>query len=106
LDARVVPWVVIPDQAFHSLKIPPNAVSAVVCNSKIFYGIMGDTDADNPETIGEVPLRWGKRVSRVRISTVEMAILKSTSCVTHPSQKHLTQISFSGKTLGMLAKLK
>jgi chitosanase len=51
---------VIPDQAFKSLKIPPNSVSAVVCNGKIFYGIMGDTDGDNPETIGEVSLLMGQ----------------------------------------------
>jgi chitosanase len=60
LDARVVPWIVIPNQAFQSQKIPPNAVSAAVCNGKIFYGIMGDTNGANPETIGEASLLMGE----------------------------------------------
>jgi chitosanase len=59
LDAAQVPWVVIPQSFFESKKVPPNALSAVICDGKLFYGIMGDTDADNPEVIGEASLLLG-----------------------------------------------
>ena len=54
-----VPWVVIPESFFEEKKVPKNALSAVVCDGRVFYGIMGDTDADNPEVIGEVSLLLG-----------------------------------------------
>lgn len=53
LDATKVPWVVIPESLFEMENVPPNAISAVICNGKMFYGVMGDTDGDNPEVIGE-----------------------------------------------------
>jgi chitosanase len=59
LDATRVPWIVIPDSFFQEKKVPQNALSAVVCNGKLFYGIMGDTDADTPEVIGEASLLLG-----------------------------------------------
>jgi chitosanase len=36
--------------------MPPNPLSAVVCNGKVFYGVMGDTNGDDPEVIGEASL--------------------------------------------------
>jgi chitosanase len=53
LSANRVPWVVIPQSLFDKQHIPPNAISAVICAGKMFYGVMGDTDGDNPEVIGE-----------------------------------------------------
>jgi chitosanase len=60
LSAFNVPWVVVPDSFFGQSHIPPNAISAVVCDGKVFYGIMGDTDADNPEVIGEASFLMGQ----------------------------------------------
>jgi chitosanase len=59
LVATRVPWVVVPDSFFNESGLPPNAVSAVVCDGKVFYGIMGDTDADDPEVMGEASLLMG-----------------------------------------------
>jgi chitosanase len=56
LSANKVPYVVIPQQAFNGHDIPPNALSAVVCDGKVFYGILGDTDGDTPEVIGEASI--------------------------------------------------
>jgi len=58
LDASKVPFYVIPlkfhqDQAD---KIKANALGAIVCNGKMFYGIFGDEDADDPQVIGEASL--------------------------------------------------
>lgn len=33
--------------------MPPNALSAVICDGNVFYGVMGDTNGDVPEVIGE-----------------------------------------------------
>jgi|SRR5277367_3568558 chitosanase len=60
LSAFNVPWVVVPDSFFQQSDIPPNAISAVVCDGKVFYGIMGDTDADDPEVIGEASFLMGQ----------------------------------------------
>jgi len=60
LSAFNTPWVVVPDSSFNKLKIPPNAISVVVCDGKVFYGIMGDTDADDPEVIGEASFLMGQ----------------------------------------------
>ena len=56
LDARVVPYVVIPDSFFQHQKVPKNAISAVICDGKVFYAVMGDTNGDKPEVIGEASL--------------------------------------------------
>src|SRR5271170_7186497 len=60
LSAFNVPWVVVPNSFFQHSHIPPNAISAVVCRGKVFYGIMGDTDGDNPEVIGEASFLMGQ----------------------------------------------
>jgi len=60
LSAFNVPWVVVPNSFFQHSHIPPNAISAVVCGGKVFYGIMGDTDGDNPEVIGEASFLMGQ----------------------------------------------
>jgi chitosanase len=60
LSAFNVPWVVIPDSFFNKFDIPPNAISVVVCDGKVFYGIMGDTDGDDPEVIGEASFLIGQ----------------------------------------------
>jgi chitosanase len=33
--------------------IPSNALAAVICNNVIYYGILGDTNGNTPQTIGE-----------------------------------------------------
>ncbi|KZV82165.1 Chitosanase-domain-containing protein [Exidia glandulosa HHB12029] len=58
LDARVVPWIVIP-QSFldqQSSRLRGNALSAVICNGRMFYAIFGDTNGATPEVIGEASL--------------------------------------------------
>ncbi|KAH7099375.1 fungal chitosanase of glycosyl hydrolase group 75-domain-containing protein [Auriculariales sp. MPI-PUGE-AT-0066] len=60
LDARTVPWIVIP-QSFldsHKKQLVPNALSAVICGSppRMYYAIFGDTNGDSPEMIGEASL--------------------------------------------------
>ncbi|RAL00090.1 glycoside hydrolase family 75 protein [Aspergillus ibericus CBS 121593] len=55
LAAYEVPWIVIPD---HFLKanekaLPGNNLAAVICNGKMYYGILGDSNGDNPEVTGE-----------------------------------------------------
>ena len=60
LSAFNVPWVVVPDAFFQKSILPPNSISAVVCNGKVFYGIMGDTDADHPQVIGEASFLMGQ----------------------------------------------
>jgi len=55
LSAYNTPFIVVPDDFYnnHQDEIPPNALSAVICNGQLFYGILGDTDGDTPEAIGE-----------------------------------------------------
>ena len=60
LSSNNVPWVVIPENLFHKENIPPNAISAVICSGKMFYAIMGDTNGDHPQTIGEASILLGK----------------------------------------------
>ena len=60
MSASKVPYVVIPQSFFDSHKIPPNAISAVVCGGQVFYGILGDTDGDHPQVIGEVSILLGQ----------------------------------------------
>ncbi|KAJ5383593.1 Fungal chitosanase [Penicillium concentricum] len=55
LAAYEVPFIVIPDTfagAYESA-LKGNNIGAVICDGKMFYGIFGDTDGDDPEVIGE-----------------------------------------------------
>jgi len=56
LDARQVPWYVIPNTFYVQQGIQPNALGAVICNGKMYYGIFGDSNGDTPEVIGEASL--------------------------------------------------
>ncbi|KAK0430804.1 fungal chitosanase of glycosyl hydrolase group 75-domain-containing protein [Armillaria borealis] len=57
LDAASVPWYVIPQTFWDAHRdIKPNALGAVICDGKMFYGIFGDTNGDDPEVIGEASL--------------------------------------------------
>ncbi|KAL4904321.1 fungal chitosanase of glycosyl hydrolase group 75-domain-containing protein [Aspergillus multicolor] len=55
LAAYEVPFIVIPEQyqEAHERTIPGNNIAAVICNGKMFYGILGDTNGDSPEVTGE-----------------------------------------------------
>ncbi|PYH97196.1 Chitosanase-domain-containing protein [Aspergillus ellipticus CBS 707.79] len=55
LAAYEVPWIVIPDQVLtaNPTLLPGNNVAAVICNGNMFYGILGDTNGDNPQITGE-----------------------------------------------------
>ena len=53
LSAYHVPWVVVPNSYVTLHNIPPNAISAVICDGKMYYAVMGDTNGDVPEVIGE-----------------------------------------------------
>ncbi|PWY75357.1 hypothetical protein BO70DRAFT_95044 [Aspergillus heteromorphus CBS 117.55] len=55
LAAYEVPWIVIPDQFLvaNTNLLPGNNVAAVICNGKMFYGILGDSNGDNPQITGE-----------------------------------------------------
>ncbi|OJJ03264.1 hypothetical protein ASPVEDRAFT_63056 [Aspergillus versicolor CBS 583.65] len=58
LSAFEVPYIVIP-QAFLEANpgaIPGNNVAAVICNNKMFYAILGDTNGNNPQVTGEASL--------------------------------------------------
>ncbi len=44
LDARSVPWYVLPDKFYKANKdIKPNALGAIICDDKMYYGIFGDS---------------------------------------------------------------
>ncbi|KAJ5933561.1 hypothetical protein N7454_005890, partial [Penicillium verhagenii] len=55
LAAYEVPWIVIPDKfgTTYRSALPGNNIGAVICNGKMFYGIYGDSDGDDPQVIGE-----------------------------------------------------
>ncbi|KAJ5168561.1 uncharacterized protein N7482_004155 [Penicillium canariense] len=55
LAAYEVPFFVIPDKFGTTYQdvLPGNNVGAVICDGKMFYGIYGDSDGDDPEVIGE-----------------------------------------------------
>ncbi|KAJ5805961.1 uncharacterized protein N7503_003563 [Penicillium pulvis] len=55
LAAYEVPWIVIPDKfgTTYQSVLPGNNIGAVICDGKMFYGIYGDSDGDDPEVIGE-----------------------------------------------------
>jgi len=53
LSAFNVPYIVVPDSYVTDHDIPGNAISVVVCAGQMYYAIMGDTNGDVPEVIGE-----------------------------------------------------
>ncbi|KAB8070890.1 fungal chitosanase of glycosyl hydrolase group 75-domain-containing protein [Aspergillus leporis] len=55
LAAYAVPYIVIPDRFLTSNKeiLPGNNVAAVICNKKMYYGILGDSNGDEPQITGE-----------------------------------------------------
>ncbi|KAL4954104.1 fungal chitosanase of glycosyl hydrolase group 75-domain-containing protein [Aspergillus filifer] len=55
LSAYEVPFIVIPQKFLEAnpVAIPGNNVAAVICNNKMFYGILGDTNGNHPQVIGE-----------------------------------------------------
>jgi len=56
LAATQVPFYVIPQSFVDKQKIKGNSLGAIICNNKMFYAIMGDTNGDSPEVIGEASL--------------------------------------------------
>ncbi|KAH3201368.1 hypothetical protein KXV64_008612 [Aspergillus fumigatus] len=55
LSAYEVPFIVIPDKylSANSGALPGNNIAAVICNGKMFYGILGDSNGDSPQVTGE-----------------------------------------------------
>jgi len=53
LSAFQVPYIVVPSSYVEKHNIPGNAISAVVCAGQMYYAVMGDTNGDTPEVIGE-----------------------------------------------------
>jgi len=60
LSAYNVPYIVVPDSFATEKKIPPNAISAVICNGQMYYAIMGDTNGNVPQVIGEASWLMGQ----------------------------------------------
>ncbi|KAF7324972.1 Endo-chitosanase [Mycena kentingensis (nom. inval.)] len=58
LDATRVPYFVLPERFTKEYKsmVMDNALGAIICNGKMFYGIYGDQDADSPQVIGEASI--------------------------------------------------
>ncbi|EJD35897.1 hypothetical protein AURDEDRAFT_74830 [Auricularia subglabra TFB-10046 SS5] len=60
LAATHVPFYVVPvrfsQKQQNAGNLRPNAVGAIICNGKMFYGIFGDEDGDNPQVIGEASI--------------------------------------------------
>ncbi|KAF7303644.1 Endo-chitosanase [Mycena indigotica] len=58
LDATKVPYFVLPERFTKDYKslLMHNALGAIICNGKMFYGIYGDQDADSPQVIGEASI--------------------------------------------------
>ncbi|KAJ4481225.1 putative chitosanase [Lentinula aciculospora] len=53
LSAKRVPFYVLPQSFVDQHNIKGNSLGAIICNNKMFYAIMGDTNGDSPEVIGE-----------------------------------------------------
>jgi chitosanase len=60
LSAYNVPYIVVPNSAVDYLKIPQNALSVVICAGQMFYAILGDTNGDTPQVIGEASWLMGQ----------------------------------------------
>jgi len=58
LDATKVPYYVLPEKFTDQQKdnIKANALGAIICNGKMFYGIYGDQNGAQKEVIGEASL--------------------------------------------------
>ncbi|KAK0227820.1 fungal chitosanase of glycosyl hydrolase group 75-domain-containing protein [Armillaria fumosa] len=56
LDARSVPWYVLPNKFYKDNGIKPNALGAIICDDKMYYGIFGNSNGAKPEVIGEALL--------------------------------------------------
>ncbi|KAJ6616176.1 fungal chitosanase of glycosyl hydrolase group 75-domain-containing protein, partial [Mycena sp. CBHHK59/15] len=62
LDAREVPWFVLPESLMNinDTFFQPNSLGAIICNGTMFYAIFGDTNGGDPEVIGEGSLLLGQ----------------------------------------------
>jgi chitosanase len=60
LSAYNVPYIVVPNSFVESRKIPENALSVVICDGQMFYAILGDTNGDTPQVIGEASILMGE----------------------------------------------
>ncbi|KAJ7223343.1 fungal chitosanase of glycosyl hydrolase group 75-domain-containing protein [Mycena pura] len=62
LDATKVPYFVLPLDFTVKNKdiLKANALGAIICDGKMFYGIYGDQDNDNPQVIGEASILMGQ----------------------------------------------
>lgn len=60
LSAYNVPYIVVPESYVDRKNIPPNAISAVICNGQMYYAIMGDTNGDTPQVMGEASWLLGQ----------------------------------------------
>ncbi|KAK0185952.1 fungal chitosanase of glycosyl hydrolase group 75-domain-containing protein, partial [Armillaria mellea] len=56
LDARYVPWYVLPNNFYKKAGVKSNALGAIICDGKMYYGLFGDSNGDTPEVIGEASL--------------------------------------------------
>ncbi|KAE8386697.1 endo-chitosanase C [Aspergillus alliaceus] len=55
LSAYEVPFIVIPGHFLQANKgaLKGNNIAAVICNGKMYYGILGDSNGDDPQVTGE-----------------------------------------------------
>jgi len=60
LSAYHVPYIVVPDAFVSKMHLPNNSISAVICAGQMFYGILGDTNGNTPEVIGEASWLMGQ----------------------------------------------
>jgi hypothetical protein len=60
LSAYNVPYIVVPHSYVLKHHIPQNAISAVICKGQLFYAVLGDTNGNNPEVIGEASWLLGQ----------------------------------------------
>jgi len=60
LSAYNVPYIVVPDSFVEGRKIPQNALSVVICAGQMFYAILGDTNGNVPEVMGEASILMGE----------------------------------------------
>lgn len=60
MSAYNVPYIVVPDSFVESRKIPENALSVVICDGQMFYAILGDTNGNTPQVIGEASILMGE----------------------------------------------
>ncbi|EJD41398.1 hypothetical protein AURDEDRAFT_186562 [Auricularia subglabra TFB-10046 SS5] len=56
MDATQAPWYVIPEEFYQQGYLQPNALGAVICNGRMFYGVFADSNGNTPQIIGEASL--------------------------------------------------